>query len=63
MEEEITIQKSLVEQIFDEMFVQLEGRVEFDTTAIQKLRQLTISGNLSKATRVTEAIKAASEGT
>jgi len=38
MEEEITIEKSLVEQIFDEMFVQLEGRLEFDTTTIQKLR-------------------------
>ena len=63
MEEEITIQKSLVEQILDEMFVQLEGRVEFDTTTTQRLRQLTISGNLSKVTQVTEAVKAASEGT
>ena len=63
MKEEITIQKSLVEQILDEMFVQLEGRVEFDTTTTQRLRQLTISGNLSKVTQVTEAVKAASEGT
>ena len=63
MEEEITIQKSPVEQILDMVFVIIEGREEFDTPTIQRLKQLATSGDLTKPARVTEAIKAESEGT
>lgn len=63
MEEEITIQESLIDQILDEMFERIQGANEFDTTTIQKLRQLAKSGDLAKATRVTGAIKAELEET
>lgn len=61
--EETTVQKSLVEQIFDEMFTSIEGQREFDDQTIQKFRQLAISGGLKKPAQVTNAIKSASEGT
>lgn len=57
MTEKITIHKSLLEQIFDEMFADIEGREEFDAQAIQHLKQLAISGDLMKAKKVTKAIK------
>jgi len=60
---EILIQKSLIEQIFDDMFSNIEGRKEFDVQTIQKLRQLAICGDLKKVPQVTEAIKSASGGT
>jgi len=63
MVEETSGQKSLVEQILDEMFAIIEGQEEFDIPTIEKLKQLVISGNLTKATQVAEAIKSTSEGT
>jgi len=63
MVEETSGEKSLVEQILDEMFTIIEGREEFDIPTIEKLKQLVISGNLTKAKQVAEAIKSASEGT
>ena len=57
MTEETPIQKSLAEQIFDELFANIEGREEFDAGTIQKLKQLAISGDLKKAPQVTKAIK------
>ena len=63
MAEETIIKKSLVEQIFNEMFASIEGREEFDEKTIQKLKQLAVSGDLKKAPRVTKAIKSALGGT
>jgi len=63
MAEETSGQKSLVEQILDEMFTIIEGREEFDIPTIEKLKHLVASGNLTKAKQVAEAIKSASEGT
>jgi hypothetical protein len=62
MVEETSGQKSLVEQILDEMFTIIEGREEFDIPTIEKLKQLVISGSLTKAKQVAEVIKSASEG-
>ena len=62
MVEETSGQKSLVEQILDEMFTLIEGREEFDIPTIEKLKQLVISGDLTKAKQVAEALKSASEG-
>ncbi len=61
MTEEATIQKSLIEQIFDEMFASIEGREggEYDAETIQKLKQLASSGDLKRAPQVTEAIRTA----
>ncbi len=52
-----TIQKSLIEAIFNEMFASIEGREEFDMQIIQKLKKLAANGDLKKATQVTNAIK------
>ncbi len=63
MTEETIIQKSLVEQIFDEMFASIEEREEFDAQIIKKLKQLAVSGDLKKATQVSRTIKLAPRGT
>ncbi len=48
MVEETRIEKSLIDQILDEMFADVEGRVEFNNKTIQDLKELVISGNLKK---------------
>lgn len=59
MAKDIIIQKSLVEQILNEMFITLEGRDEFDTRIIQRLKELAVSGNLNKVKKVAESINSA----
>lgn len=59
MAKDIITQKSLVEQILDEMFITLEERDEFDTHTIQRLKELATSGNLNKVKKVAESIKSA----
>ena len=63
MGEENAIEKPLVEQILNEMFAIIEVREEFDTPTIEKLKQLVISGDLTKAKQVDKAIKLVPEGT
>lgn len=60
MTEETNIQKSLMEQVLNEMFASIEGRQEFDADTIQKLKQLAMRGDLTKETQIIEAIKLAS---
>jgi hypothetical protein len=59
---ERTVQKSLVEQILDDMFADIEELEEFNAELLQKLKQLAVSGNLKKASQIIRAIKAASGG-
>lgn len=61
--EETPIQKSLVEQILDEMFTSIGEREVFDAQTIQKLRQLATSGELKKPALVTKVIKSTSQRT
>jgi hypothetical protein len=61
MTDEGLIEKSLVEQILDRMFANLEGRDEFDKQVIQELKDLAASGNLQKAPHVIKAIKSPPE--
>ena len=63
MTEEITIQKSLTEQILDEMLSSLEGREEFEGQTIQQLKRLVASSGLTKVSSVAKAIKVISEQT
>ena len=63
MGEENAIEKPLVEQILNEMFAIIEVREEFDTPTIEKLKQLVISGDLTKAKQVDKAIKLVPAGT
>lgn len=58
MTEETNIQKSLMEQVLDEMFASIEGRQEFDADTIQKLKQLALRGDLTKETKETQIIEA-----
>jgi hypothetical protein len=62
MTEEIPIQKSPVEQIFDEMFAIIEGQEKFDTELIQKLKDLAVKGDLKKAQQIYRVITSAPEG-
>jgi hypothetical protein len=63
MTEETPIQKSLVEQILDEMFANIEGREEFDVQMIQKLKQLAANDGLRKAPQVVKTIESPPGGT
>ena len=53
----------LVEQILNEMFATMEVREEFDTSTIERLKQLVKNGDLTKAKHVGKAIKLVPEGT
>jgi hypothetical protein len=53
--------KSLVDQIIDTWFAELEDAQEFDASTIGRLRRLASSGTLRKPTQVTKAIKVALE--
>jgi len=61
MSEDIA-EKSLVEEIVADMFVNLEELEEFDADVLQRLKQLAASGNLRKAREVIRAIEEASGG-
>lgn len=50
-------QKTLLEQIFNEMFVNLEKEKEFDEVLIQRLQNLAENNSLSNTVKVVEAIK------
>ena len=55
-------EKSLVEEIVEDMFAILEELEEFDADVLQGLKQLAASGDLRKARQVIRAIKQASGG-
>ena len=59
MADQGSIQKSLVEQIFDELFSVIEGREEFDSETIASIRQMVEKGNLKKAAQVVDGLKSA----
>ena len=59
MNVEAPIQKTLIDQIFDEMFTNIEGKKEFDEETIKKLKQLAISCNLNKYSQIIKVIKSA----
>ncbi len=56
----VPIEKTLIGQIFDEMFSNIEGQEEFDAQTIKNLKQLAVNGNLKKEAQVTETIKSVS---
>lgn len=63
MVEETTGQKSLVEQVLDEMFASIKRLSSFDAKTIQKLKQLAMRGDLTEETQIIEAIQLASKET
>ena len=62
MADQTEIQKSLVEQIFDEMLTVLEGREEFNSQSVEIIKRLAKNGDL-KTQKVIDGLKSAVEGT
>ena len=60
MSKEMNIPKSPLEQILETTFAILEKQDEFDNETIQKLRQLSSQGDLTKQ-RIIRAIREGSE--
>lgn len=58
MVEDKIIQKSLVELILEGMFEKIAKREEFDDETVQELQELLSAGDLKKANKVMEALKA-----
>ncbi len=57
MKNEDFSEKPLVEQVYDELFADIEKIGEFDEVTIKTLKQLAASDELKKAGKVTDAIK------
>jgi hypothetical protein len=57
MTEEPPVQKSLIEQILDEMFSKIEGVEEFDERTTQQLKQLASSGDFNKIEEIKKVIR------
>lgn len=57
MTEDKEIQKSIIEQIYNEMFHTLEENDDFDKLYIEDLRKLVNSGDLKKERPVYEVLK------
>ena len=58
MSQQTTVPKSLVEQIVDEMLASIEDREEFDPETIQRLKELSKCGDLTKPRQIAKAIEA-----
>ena len=57
MTENIESKKSLLDQVFDEMFEIINKQKEFDAETIENLKKLSCSGDLKKAPQVINVIK------
>ncbi len=57
MTENPILQKSISEQISDEMMNIIQNNPEFDQSTIDKLKQLAITKELNKPAKVTKAIQ------
>lgn len=58
MNDDLFYQKSLIEQIYDEMFSRISRRDEFDLQTVQNLRRLFGEGKLVGVSQIVEAVKA-----
>lgn len=61
MAQETNLQKTLVEQILDEMLANLSLREVFDTPTIEYLKQLARAGDLKKPQKVAQALRSSTE--
>ena len=57
MTENSEIEKSLVEQIYDDLFERLEKLEEFDAKLITKLKNEAHAGNLDKPRKLAAVLK------
>ena len=56
------VQKSLLEKILEQTFLNIEKHETFDEETIEKLKQLAVSGDLGKPQKIIEAIRSRSGG-
>lgn len=56
------MEKTLVDQIINEMFAMLEGQSDFDAKILENFKLLAKDGDLKKVPCVTKAIKSEQEG-
>lgn len=57
MTDNIKIQKSLLEQIYDELITNLADKENFDAELIKKLKELSISGEIKRPTTLQSILK------
>jgi hypothetical protein len=55
------VNKSIVDQIMDAWFAELENTKEFDASTVERLKHLASRRTLKKPAQVTKAIKVVSE--
>ncbi len=56
MTEEVTVERSLLDQILDAMVVSIEAKDEFDPETVSRLKELRESGGFSKSAAIADAI-------
>jgi len=61
MTEKKEVQKSLIEQIYDNMFKILEEKGKFNEEEIQILREIAYNDNFKKENSIIQAIKSKEE--
>jgi len=57
MTDNIKIQKSMLEQIYDELITNLADKENFDAELIKKLKELSISGEIKRPTTLQSILK------
>ena len=57
MADDKAVQKSLIEQIYDELTTRLENKEGFDTELIQKIKELSNNGELKKHAKLQSVLK------
>lgn len=57
MENENICKRSIVEQIYDELIVNIEGQDEFDAEIVEKIKELITKGEIKKSVKIAEAIR------
>lgn len=55
------IDKTIIEQIIEETFLQLTSREEYSQTTIDELKKIASSGNLTSSTKVIAVLKSIEE--
>lgn len=61
MSDKRNIDKTIIEQIIEETFLQLTSRKEYTETTIDELKKIASSGNLTSSTKVIAVLKSIEE--
>ena len=61
MSDKRNIDKTIIEQIIEETFLQLTSHKEYTETTIDELKKIASSGNLTSSTKVIAVLKSIEE--